>query len=86
MKWFKKFEDFNMYEPTPMDSPKLTSYAQSTPNGMAGSYDNNINWKKLDAPLDNEFKRLSNDLSPSNKLRRRLKRNKRKFGFVKNFT
>jgi hypothetical protein len=84
MIYLKSFENFGSYTPTPFDSPKLTSYAQQTPNGLAGTYDDSINWKKLDSPLDNEYKRLSADLSPDNKMtRRKRKRFKKKVKFFK---
>jgi hypothetical protein len=80
MKYFKKFdeinENFGEYQPTPFDSPKLTSYTQQTPNGMAGSYDASQDTYKLDTPLENEFKKFSQNYSEEqgNKSRKKFMR------------
>ncbi len=82
MKYFKTIdeinENFGAYQPTPFDSPKLTSYTQQTPNGMAGSYDSSQDTYKLDTPLENEFKKFSQNYSQEHKKSRR--RFMKKFG------
>jgi hypothetical protein len=83
MKYFKKIdeinENFGEYQPMPFDSPKLTSYTQQTPNGMAGSYDASNDTYKKDTPLENEFKKFSQNYSEENTGKKRRKFMK-KFG------
>ncbi len=82
MKYFKTYENFGNYQPTPFDSPKLTDYSQQTPNGLAGDYNPNEDTYKMDLPLENEFKRFSRDMSPDNILKRKKRINK-KVGHLK---
>jgi len=77
MIYLKTYESFGSYTPTAFDSPKLTSYAQQTPNGLAGSYDSSISWENLGSVLNNEYKRLTDDLSRNNKLKKRKRFNKK---------
>ena len=76
MIYFKTFEEFGTYLPMPYDSPKISSYAQQTPNGMAGTYDNSV--ASSDTALDNDFKKVSRDMNPDNEMKKVIKR-KRKF-------
>ena len=72
MKYLKHFtellkEGIGEYDPMPDTSPKLTDYTQNSPDGMAGSWNSDSDWKKIESPLDNEFKRISKDISDSDK-------------------
>ena len=40
MIFIKTYEQFEDYQPMPFDSPKLTSYSQQTPNGLATQQSN----------------------------------------------
>jgi hypothetical protein len=84
MKYFKLYEEFGTYLPTPFDSPKITNFSQQTPNGLGGSYDNTMNWKKIDSPLDNEFKRFSRDFSQDKKfIKKSRKKNNKKIKHIR---
>jgi hypothetical protein len=77
MKYLKLFEEFGTYLPTPFDSPKITDFGQQTPNGLGGSYDDSMNWKKIDSPLDNEFKTFARDYSKDNIFKKKKRINKK---------
>lgn len=81
MKYFKTFESFGDYQPSPFDSPKITSFVQGTPNGLAGASGvDGIIDPKVD--VDEEFDRISRDLEPDNKIGKKRKKFNKK---VKHF-
>jgi hypothetical protein len=75
MIYFKTYEEFGTYLPTPYDSPKISSFAQQTPNGLAGTYDNTM--ASSDTALDNDFKKVSRDMNPDNEMKIPVKRKRK---------
>lgn len=75
MKYLLTFEQLGNYDPTPFDKPMITDYSQGTPNGMAGSFNGDSDWKKIESPLNNgEVKRVLGDIKKDFKNKKRKKR------------
>ena len=54
---------------------QITDYTQGTPNGMAGTFNPDSDWKKIESPLNNgEVRRILDDVKKDFKKKKRKKR------------